>query len=318
MWVFVKKSISVLVCIAALTTSAQATIISTLDPTADPTGTADALAAATLAPSSGITIVDGSQSYVGAPGQGGTFSGLSLSNSTTTIELPNDGVVLTSGDANGILVDDNTDSSFDGFLGTPGNALLETLTTVSTNDANVLSFDFTVDPGITSVSANFVFGSDEFPDQSITDIFGVFVDGVNFAEFSDGSVINFEIGSISASFFNDNNVGSADPFVTDMGSEFQYDGIVSVLTVTAILSATSLTHNIVIAIADTTDSLFDSGVFFGGLIAGTATGGGITPGDSPVIPLPAGAWLMLSGLAGLYGSRRMSKTSNQVKQATLP
>lgn len=288
----------------AIATSANATSITTVDAAGDPAATA-ALAAALLAPSSGITIVGGSEAYVGTPNQGGTYSDFSISNGTTTIALANDGVVLTSGLASGILVADNTDASFDGSLGTPGNAQLDTLTPSSTNDASSLSFDFTVDPGITSVSAQFVFATDEYPDQSVTDIFGVFVDGVNYAEFSDGSVINFELGSISSSFFNDNDVGSATPFVTASGSEIQYDGILSVLTVTALLNTSLLTHSFMVAIADTSDTIFDSGVFFGGLIAGTDTGGGITdPGE---VPLPAGAWLMLTGLGALAAQRKLKK-----------
>ncbi|MBB5519535.1 choice-of-anchor L domain-containing protein [Amphiplicatus metriothermophilus] len=285
------------VCAVALTAGAHATTITTVDPTADPSGTAAALAAATLAPGSGISIIAGSETYVGEPGQGGTYSDFSISNGSTTIALAHDGIVLTSGDAGGILVAENTDPSFDGSLGTPGNALLETLTPSTTFDANVLSFEFAVEPGMTSVSASFVFGTDEYPDQSVTDIFGVFVDGVNYAEFSDGSVINFELGSISAGFFNDNDVGSLTPFVTNTGDAIQYDGILSVLTVTGLLDLSLTTHMIVIAIADTSDTIFDSGVFFGGLMAGTATGGGITP--TPEIPLPAGGLLMLTGLGAL-------------------
>lgn len=288
-----------------LATSAQATSIVSVDPTGDPSGTAAALAAALLAPSSGVSIVGGSESYIGAPGQGGTYSDFSVSNGSTTIALANDGVVLTSGSADDILVADNTLTAVSVNTGTGGNAQLQTLTPQTTGNQNALSFDFTVEAGITSVSAQFVFATDEYPDQSVTDIFGVFVDGVNYAEFSDGSVINFELGSISSSFFNNNNVGVANPFVTSSGDEIEYDGILSVLTVTALLDASALTHSFMVAIADTFDTAFDSGVFFGGLLAGTDTGGGIT--DPSEVPLPAGAWLMLTGIGALAAQRKRKK-----------
>ncbi|MEM8795285.1 MAG: choice-of-anchor L domain-containing protein [Pseudomonadota bacterium] len=248
------------------------------------------LAQASLAANSGITIVGGSETYTGADDQGGTFSDFSLSNSTTNISIQ-DGVVLTSGDATGIVVSDNTDTSFDADLQAPGDPGLDTLIG-TTNDANVLSFEFTVDPGITSVSANFVFGTEEFPDQSFTDIFAVFVDGQNFAEFSDGTLISFQDGMPSEAFFNDNDVDILDPFSDGDGNEFQYDGITDVLTVTGLLDQSLTTHTISIAIADTLDFIFDSGVFFAGLTAGTETDGGITP-PTPV-PLPATIWLMIA------------------------
>lgn len=248
-------------------------------------------------------MLGGSQSYTGADDQAGTYSGFSLSNGTKTINN-GDGIVLTSGLASGIVVPDNTDASFDGSLGTPGNALLSTLSGKTTFDANLLSFNFTVAAGINQVSANFVFGTDEFPDQQVPDIVGFFVDGVNYAQFSDGSLINFELGSAAAAFFNNNDVGIPNPF-THGGTpnEFQYDGLTDQLTVTGLLDSALAEHTLLIAVADTNDSIYDSAVFISGLTAGTGTGGGgiTTPPSTEVIPLPASALLLLSGLAAFGG-----------------
>jgi len=283
----------------------QATTITPVDPVV-PT-TAAALAAASLAASSGISITGGSEAYIGANGQGGTYSGFSLSNGTKTISNP-DGVLLTSGV--GAVPLTNTDTSFDNnstgtpHPGTGSNAMLSAELvahgmTSTTNDQNVLSFGFTVAPGITSVSASFVFGTDEYPDQGVTDIFGFFVDGVNYATFSDGSLISFQVGSASAAFYNNNNVGIANPFA------LEYDGITDQLSITGLLDLGLMSHELVLAIADTSDSIFDSGVFFAGLTAGTETGGGIKPPD--VIPLPPSFILMLTGLAGLGAVARRHK-----------
>jgi len=120
----------------------------------------------------------------------GTYTGFNLapsSGSTPTLALP-DGIVLTSGSANLPLT--NTTNQFNPVFPASGsNALLGALSasaggTAATNDANVISFDFTVAAGMTSVSAQFVFGTDEFPTQSVTDIFGFFVDGCELRESS--------------------------------------------------------------------------------------------------------------------------------------
>ena len=66
---------------------------------------------------------------------------------------------------------------------------LATLAGASSFNADVLTYTFGLDAGLNSVSAQFVFGTDEFPTQSVTDIFGFFVDGVNYAKFPNGDLI---------------------------------------------------------------------------------------------------------------------------------
>ncbi len=264
--------------------------------------TAAALATATLAASSGISIVSGSQAYIGGDGQGGTYSGFSVTNGTTTIENA-DGVLLTTGAGNVPL--SNTSASYGNITGSGLNAQLSALLAANsmpsstTSDQNVLSFNFTVDSGVTSVSASFVFGTEEYPDQNVTDIFGLFIDGVNYAKFSDGSLISYNSGTISAGLYNNNDYGSASPFA------LEYDGITDNLAITGILDTGLLEHTFVLAIADTFDSIYDSGVFFAGLTAGTDTGGGgIAP---PVVPLPSSFVIMLTGLAGIGAYTRRKK-----------
>lgn len=262
---------------------------------------ATTLSTAVLGTGSGITIVSGSETYQGnaAVGQSGTYTGFNLapsSGSTPTLNLP-DGIVLTSGTANLPLT--NTTNQFNPvFPGSGSNAMLSTLAGTSTFEANAISFSFTVEAGKTSVSAQFVFGTDEFPTQSVTDIFGFFVDGVNYAKFSTGELISNTPGNPTN--FIHNPVGSGLYGI-------EYNGLTQVFTVVGLLDLSLATHTIVIAVADTSDTIFDSGVFIGNLVAGTATGGGIGQDPNPT-PEPASLALLGLGLAGLAAMRRRKLT----------
>jgi hypothetical protein len=283
------------------------------DPVAD-------LTAALLAPSpNGITIVGGSEAFVGRVGDGldpntaqsATYTGLNLvpnNSGLPTISNP-DGIFLTSGVGN--IPQSNNDTSFDNnSVGTshPGTGSDTDLFNIlqaagapstTTNDVNFFSFDFTVPMDATVVEADFVFGSDEFPDQGVTDVFAFIVDGINYAFFQDGSLVSFVVG-VNAANFNDNDVGTGN-------YDLEYDGISNSLHVVGLLDPALTTHSIKIAIADTSDSIFDSGVFIGNLMATDTpfVGGGIDPA---IIPEPT-TWLLLgTGLIGLVGlGRRFRK-----------
>lgn len=171
----------------ALALSAGPVSALTINPVVDPATAAMTLLNAAQAPGSGITFLPGA-TYQGntATRQSATYSGFNLapsSGSTPTLVLP-DGAFLTSGNANIPMT--NTVNNFSDALPQPGsgsNDLLTTLSGTTTNDSNVLTATFTEAPGANAITASFVFGTDEFPSQSVTDIFGFFVDGVNYAQF---------------------------------------------------------------------------------------------------------------------------------------
>ena len=247
---------------------------------------------------SGVSIVDGSQTFQGllgddATGQSALFESASFTNGSNTVSI-GAGAFLTTGRAN--LADSNTSSSFGASTNSGSDTDLNALLVVNgapainTNDVNFIQFDFTVAAGFNAISLDFIFGSEEFPDQGVTDVLGIFVDGVNYAFFPDSSLISFVTG-VNAGNFNDNTQGTYD---------LEYDGFSNLLNLVGLLDASLTTHTIKIAVADTSDSIYDSGVWLSNMHAITANTGGVNNA------IPAPGTLALFGL-GLFAALRRKK-----------
>lgn len=248
---------------------------------------------ALLQPGTGLTITT-SNLVSGNAAQQGTHTGVNLppsSGSTPTLSL-SAGVALSSGNADIGAVNDSNNTSFN--TGNGGYAPLTTLAGVQTQNANVLEYTFTLTPGLNAISLDFIFMTEEFPTQSVTDIFGVFVDGVNFAKFPSGDLISNTPGNPTNFILNPVGAGLYDT---------QYNGLTSALSLTGLVNSNLLTHTLQIAIADTQDTIFDSGVFLANL-KGTFTAGPGGIGDPNGVPEPTSLALMGVALAGLLMSRR--------------
>jgi hypothetical protein len=262
---------------------------------------------ALLAASSGIT-VNGTPTFVGRTGpaddinyvpQSAIYSGFS----TVGIGPHPDGILLTTGRGN--VPTTNTYENFSHltpstpavpYPNTGGDGFLAALVGATINDVNILTFSFTVEPGVTSIEADFVFGTEEYPrypdpanpnNSGYPDVFAFIVDGVNYAFLPDGSIVSFS--STNGAYFNDNdgNQPGTSPYA------LEYDGITNSLRIVGMLG-TGDVHTLQIAIGDAGDTNFDSGVFIGNLRVSGDQGN-----DGPVVPEPTSIALLGLGLAGL-------------------
>lgn len=250
---------------------------------------------------SGVSVVGGSTSYNGSGSESGIFTG---GGGATGIGMGS-GILLTTGtatDAEGPNVSDNTTT----VNGLGGNAALDALHSTTTQDATVLSFDFTIGSGSGGdLFFNFVFASEEyneFTNSNFNDVFGLFVDGVNVALIpgtSDPVSINnvnggnpLGTGASNPGLYNNNDLQDGGPFF-----DVEYDGFTDVFTAEA-LGLDAGVHTMTIAIADVGDSGWDSAVF---LQADTFSN---EPTPNDPIPEPATVTLLGLGLAGLAAKAR--------------
>ncbi len=179
------------------------------------------------------------------PGNMGISSGLVLSTGNVTT-LPGYGSAFSSTSMNG-----------------GSDPQLAALITQSINDAAVLQFDFV--PVADTLKFQYVFGSEEYPEyvNSINDVFGFFVSGLN--PFG-GNYVNQNIALIPnsttvISINSVNNILNSNYYVDNSsGTYVKLDGFTTVLTAW-IRVIPCLTYHIKIAIGDASDYIYDSAVF---------------------------------------------------------
>ncbi len=226
---------------------------------------------AILGNSAGIAVDFASIHFVGSGGQVSFYDG-----SLAPLGI-GQGILLTSGD--GTPETTNTATNYGSTVGMGGDSDLDAALQAAgmgagTQDATYLEFSFTVtDPSIKSITFDLVFGSEEYPEYAddIVDIAGVFVNGTNSSLFNNdpSRPLSFLQKNIDDGYFLDNQGGSY---------PIEYDGISVPLSIVAPVNQG--VNTIKIAIADTSDSILDSGLFISNLKGSTQTGGGIVvPGN---------------------------------------
>ena len=222
-----------------------------------------------------------------------TYNGASVSAGVFNDNCPvigfDSGVVLSSGDIANVI-GPNTSDSVTGVNGTAGDADLNELSGFSTFDAAVLAFDFVPDTSL--IRFSYVFGSDEYNEyvnSEFNDVFAFYVNGNNCATVGDQPVtINTINGgnpfgsepSSHPELYRNNDPN--DPAAT---LETEMDGLTVVLTCEANV-VPGETNHIKLAIADASDSNYDSDIFLraGSFVATTPTAvpsGAVTP--SPIV-----------------------------------
>lgn len=139
-----------------------------------------------------------------------------------------------------------------------------------TFNAAVLEFDF--ETCSDSVSFNYVFGSEEYLEYvnaGFNDVFGFFISGPgiagqqNIATLPNGTVVAIDNIHSAGTNVNGNNFGAlnAQYYVNNTGgATIQYDGFTTKLTAKSAVQCNQ-TYHMVIAIADTGDEVWDSGIF---------------------------------------------------------
>ena len=257
----------------------------------------------------------------------GDFDQIGLFNSTTSnLPFPTGVIMGTGGISNAIGPNDSGSSSVTGGNFGATDADLNALDGLTHNDAAILEFDF-IATG-TSISFDYVFASDEYPEYTgagncgdVSDVFGFFLSGPGiagpFSNASDnialipGTTQFVSINNLNAGcdglalpggvncnycqFYINNGDGFTAPFNTDP-NYIQYDGLTVVLTAVYENLECGQTYHIKLAIADVSDTAFDSAVFLkegsfnvgGSLIESVAV---TNPGVSPIPGFPANSIL---------------------------
>ncbi|MFO7721812.1 MAG: choice-of-anchor L domain-containing protein [Bacteroidales bacterium] len=217
---------------------------------------------------SGVTVSN--VTYSGSPNAIGSFT---TGATPTNLGFPA-GIIMASGNVITAL-GPNTNTGAGTALGTPGDALLNTLVAPNpTYDAAILEFDFV--PLSDTIKFRYVFGSEEYPEyvnSSFNDVFGFFVSGgydpITWQPFNNRNIAIVPGTTNTPVSINNVNNGTANAgpcmncayYINNNGGMYiQYDGITTVLTAW-LKVVPCVSYHLKLAVADAGDQILDSGVF---------------------------------------------------------
>ncbi len=200
----------------------------------------------------------------------GTFA----NGNTTNMGIAN-GILLTTGDAMDAIGPNSLTSTSVCNNTSANDAQLISVEPAATLDPCILEFD--VVPECNTLTINFVFGSEEYPEfvsQGFNDAFGFWITGAGPAcqpgFYNNTNVATLPNNTTLVSIDNVNNVTNSAFYVDNTGgTTIEYDGFTTVLT-RNILLCPCQSYHWKIAIADAGDCLYDSGVFIDFLSCSTA------------------------------------------------
>jgi gliding motility-associated-like protein len=213
-------------------------------------------------------IFEGNAQQVGYFQNGGTAIGI------------NDGILITNGNAESAANPNTATNTTTQYNTTNTTSPLNNVVTGNINDIAQYTIVFT--PTSSTLSFNYVFGSEEYPEwvgSAFNDVFGFFISGPN----SMGPFTNIALvpGTTTPVSINTVNVGSNPTYYNTNGAALhEYDGYTTVMTATANVTPCQQ-YTIILAISDVGDFSLDSGVF---LEAGSFVVDGIIA--SPITPSP--------------------------------
>lgn len=192
----------------------------------------------------------------------------------------NQGIILATGSIINAIGPNNIGSNGSSFGDSSVDPELGSIATGNLNDAAILEFDF--EAIADTVTFNYVFGSEEYPEyvcSNFNDVFGFFVSGPGITGTQNialipGTTLPVAINTVNPGVPGSSGGGgtcqslaySSYYFDNTGGAIVQYDGLTTLFSAAIYGIQQGQVYHIKLAIADLFDSAFDSGVF---LEAGT-------------------------------------------------
>ena len=270
-------------------------------------------------------------------GQVGTFTGLSLTDPNGIQQIISQGIVLSSGNLDGLPIT-NTQGRYGTNLGGAGDNIFDAFPIHGRGqsfDAARIDLRFDIPEGMNVVHASFIYASEEYPEFAGTqyaDGFAfvrnsgeLFTPGgtpiqkseVNYAVLPDRTPVSLMDVSSTIQFYPNYPSQLGVPLV-----DLEFDGFTSIIEVFAPVDPARGQENFYFVVADTGDGILDSAVFMTGLdflfipdflpFVSSMKLGPLPAAFSPavvpsaVVPLPPALWLLGTGLLALAGRGRFA------------
>ena len=211
----------------------------------------------------GGCITPANVTYTGKPLSIGTFESDIFDNGF------NSGLIISTGNAHDAMGPNNLTEFGSGFFIAGDENLSQLAGAATTYDASIIEFDFTAETD-TMIAAEFVFGSDDYPEYTNSetrDVFGIFIGpadllspAINIARVP-GSSLPVSVATINSvqrtELFVDNGNGNSSG---QYGQAIQFDGFTKPIRIGYAVVA-GQTYHVKIAIADVGNAFINSGLF---------------------------------------------------------